>query len=259
MLDDLPALEWVEVSTRVKSTRPVVVERSMYFDYSGKRDGTNSTGIAEPAGTWYMAEGCTTGEFDTWIMVQNPNRESTEVTMEFQLPEGKSARPHSFSLAGLSRQSVMLDTLPGLDDADVSTRITATRPVVAERATYFDYGGIEGGTGSPGVAAAARTWYLPEGCTAGDFDTWVLVQNPEDREAVVTLEFQLPPGQTASPHSFTLPAGSRKSVNLRELPGLASADVSTTVSSTGPVIAERSMYFDYHGKQGGHSSVGYSF
>jgi hypothetical protein len=152
----------------------------------------------------------------------------------------------------------MLDALPGLAAADVSTRVTAAKPVVAERSTYFNYNGKKGGTGGIGVTSPAPSWYLAEGCTTGEFDTWVLLQNPNNEEATVTLEFQLPPGQSAVPCVFTLPAKTRKSVSLDALPGLSSADVSTKVTSTKPVIAERSMYFDYGGKRGGHSSVGYS-
>ncbi len=65
----------------------------------------------------------------------------------------------------------MLDGLPGLSDAEVSTKVTSTVPVVAERAVYFDYFGKPGGHDSIGVIAPADTWYLAEGYTGGTFDT----------------------------------------------------------------------------------------
>ncbi|MBN2028239.1 MAG: hypothetical protein JW854_15930, partial [Actinobacteria bacterium] len=59
-------------------------------------------------------------------------------------------------------------------------------------------------------------------------------------------------------YTFQLPAGTRKSIHLDELPGLADTDVSTRVSADRPVVAERAMYFVYNGRAGGHDSVGYS-
>ncbi|MDY6793935.1 MAG: carboxypeptidase regulatory-like domain-containing protein, partial [Actinomycetota bacterium] len=46
-------------------------------------------------------------------------------------------------------------------------------------------------------AGAATTWYLAEGYTGGEFDTWVLVQNPGSEDASVTLDFQLKAGDAA--------------------------------------------------------------
>lgn len=109
---------------------------------------------------------------------------------------------------------------------------------------------------SIGVTQAASAWYLAEGHTGQGFDTWVLVQNPGDEQALVTLEFQLPPGESADPVSFELPARSRKSICLNSLAGLSATDVSTRVTADKPVIAERAMYFDYRGMRGGHCSIG---
>ncbi|NPV60682.1 MAG: hypothetical protein HPY75_13625, partial [Actinobacteria bacterium] len=50
-----------------------------------------------------------------------------------------------------------------------------------------------------------QVWYLAEGYTGGEFDTWVLVQNPGDEDAKVTLSFQLPPGTSADPINLDVP------------------------------------------------------
>ncbi|MGQ9476788.1 MAG: hypothetical protein ACUVSI_12045, partial [Actinomycetota bacterium] len=100
------------------------------------------------------------------------------------------------------------------------------------------------------------SWYLAEGCTLGDnFDTFVLVQNPGTEVAEITLTFQLTQG-TAPSFNFELAPGQRRSVWLDKLEGLANAEVSTKVTSTQPVVAERAVYFNFFGKQGGHDSVG---
>ncbi|MBN1288678.1 MAG: hypothetical protein JXA49_03470, partial [Actinobacteria bacterium] len=256
-LDTLPGLLDTDVSTRVSADKPVVAERAVYFNYQGKTGGHDSIGVTAPGNNWFLAEGCTGGDFDTWVLVQNPGEEDSYVTLDFQLPPGTNAPDHSFLLPAGTRKSVHLDTLPGLANADVSTEVTANMPVVAERAVYFNYEGKTGGHDSVGVTAPGTAWYLAEGYTGGDFDTWVLVQNPGRKDAEVTLEFQLPPGKSAPPLTFKVPAGTRKSVHLDTLPGLANADVSTEVTANMPVVAERAVYFNCEGRTGGHDSVGY--
>ena len=78
----------------------------------------------------------------------------------------------------------------------------------AERSMYFNYEGILGGSASIGVPSARNNWYLAEGYTGGDFDTWVLVQNPGTNDARVTMKFQLQ-GGSAPDNVFDLPAGTR--------------------------------------------------
>jgi hypothetical protein len=180
--------------------------------------------------------------------------------MTFQLLSG-SAQPYSFVLPAGTRQSIHLDTLPGLADAQVSTKVTSDKPVVSERAEYFIYDGKQGGSDSIGTTTPTDTWYLAEGYTGGQFDTWVLVQNPGTETATVTMSFQLVTG-TAPNFTFTLEGGKRQSIHLDTLPGLTDAQVSTKVKAADaygnplPVVAERAEYFIYNGKPGGHDSIG---
>jgi len=80
---------------------------------------------------------------------------------------------------------------------EVSTRVTSDRPVVAERAMYGN--NRTWGHDSIGVGEPRAIWYLAEGSTAGGFETWVLVQNPNDTPANVTLTFMTPGGTVAGP------------------------------------------------------------
>jgi len=57
--------------------------------------------------------------------------------------------------------------------------------------------------------------------------------------------------------TINVPATSRQTVDVRSAVG-DGKDVSVALSSTRPVVAERPMYFDYHGfATGGHDTVGY--
>ncbi len=102
----------------------------------------------------------------------------------------------------------------------------------------------------------AQTWYLAEGYTGGEFDTWVLVQNPGQETKHVTFDFQLPPGASAPSFEFDLPGGTRRSFHLDDFDGLSDTDVSTKVTADGLVVVERAMYFNYQGRAGGHCSAG---
>jgi hypothetical protein len=111
-------------------------------------------------------------------------------------------------------------------------------------------GGTSGGMPFS-TTAPAPTWYLAEGSTAGGMETFVLVQNPGEEAAEVTLSFMTGEGPRTGP-SATLPAGTRKTFKLNDY--VTSWDVSTRVDSDKPVVAERAMYGDAHAWA--HDSIG---
>ncbi len=242
------------VSTKIQSDQPVVAERSMYFDNQGKKDGHDSIGVTAPSNDWYLAEGYTGGDFDTWVLIQNPNPAPTNVNVTFMLPDG-STKLYSRTLPANSRHTIHVDEI--LPDASVSTTIHSTdQPVIAERAMYFNYQGRDGGHDSIGVTSPANTWYLAEGYTGSGFDEYVLIQNPGPNWANPTVTFLLPNGSTKS-QSYSLPPNSRHTIHVDQI--VPDSSVSTKIYSDGqPVIAERAMYFDYNGNRGGHASIGYS-
>ena len=243
-------------STDVKSDIPVLAERAMYFSYEGRKGGHDSIGACSTSKTWFFAEGYTGGSFDTWVLLQNPNDATATVTLSFMRPDGTVIN-QQVSVAARRRYSVHVDEISGLESSDVSTQITADLPVVAERAMYFSYDGKDGGHDSIGACSTSNTWFFAEGYTGGSFDTWVLLQNPNDATATVTLSFMKPDGSIIE-QQVSVPGRRRHSVHVDEVPGLSATDVSTKVTSDLPIIAERSMYFDYEGKRGGHATIGTS-
>jgi hypothetical protein len=131
-------------------------------------------------------------------------------------------------------------------DQSFGIDITATAPIIAERAMYFSDRtdrDFDGGHESAGVNAAAPRWFLAEGATGPFFDCFVLLSNPNAQETAVTVTYLLQDG-TAIPKSFTMPGNSRKTINLEdEDDRLQNAAVSTVVSSVLPIVAERAMYW----------------
>ena len=253
-VDDFPGMSDTNVSVRVHAQGPVVAERAMYFDYNGATGGHVSPGANEPSTQWYFAEGYTGGGFDEYILVLNPNPLDAVVTLDFMKPDG-SVYSQDFPARAGSRITINVDAAPEMGDTDVSVRLTSTLPVVAERAMYFGYNGIDGGTVSNGSIELATQWYFAEGYTGGGFDEYILVLNPNPLDAVVTLDFMKPDGSVYS-QDFPARAGSRITINVDAAPEMGDTDVSVRLTSTLPVVAERAMYFGYAECPGGHVQAG---
>jgi SpoIID/LytB domain protein len=252
-----------EVSTRVVSGLPVIAERAMYFSHQGKfTAGHGSTGVTEPAPKWYLAEGYTGGTFDTYVLVQNPQPVPVDVRFTFMLPAGDNIE-HTAQAAPFSRMTLHLNGVGGLEDTEVSTVVESVSGdgIIAERSSYFDYHGCDGGHNAPGVTSPAEQWYLAEGYTGGDFDTYILLQNPTDDTCVVEASYLREKGGELSA-GYRLKPRSRMTISADRIKGLENAGFSTSLHSVNGVgfIAERAMYFDYNGcgLDDGHDSVGAS-
>ncbi|MBN2167661.1 MAG: VCBS repeat-containing protein [Actinobacteria bacterium] len=245
------------VSAKVTSDQPIICERAMYFNFQGRwQGGTDSAGAQEPADTWYLAEGYTADNFDEYVLVQNPGSSAVNVTMTFMV-EGGSPQTAGFNIAPQSRFTLNVKDIPGLQNACVSTKVEASGDVICERSMYFNYNGNVGGHNAMGVSEPAGQWYLAEGYTAQSYDTFVLIQNPGNSQAKVELNFLRSDGHQYK-QKLTLPAMSRKTIKVDDVPGFEAAEVSTEVTSDKPVIAERAMYFNSNGRDGGHDSTGVS-
>ncbi len=199
---------------------------------------------------WYLAEGATAGDFDTWVLVQNPGPDPVTVDLTMMTEKGpvNPADLQGVTVPGLSRLSFSLDAY--VTSYDVSTLVTASGDVVCERAMYG--GGGTWGTDSLGVTAPCPVWYLAEGSTAGGMETYVLVQNPGPDPVLVSLDFMTSGGGKAGPQKFAVPGDTRVTFYLNDY--VSEYDVSTLVTATGDVVCERSMYGG--GRTWAHCSAG---
>ncbi len=229
-----------DVSTRVTSAAPIVCERAMYGP--GRQWATESVGAVVPGPVWYMAEGCTAGGMETWILVQNPSPTATTVNLTLITDTGALNPPElqNVALDARSRRSFNLGKY--VTNYNVSTRVDTPDEVVCERAMYGP--GRQWATDSIGVMATATDWYMAEGCTAGGMETWILVQNPNDYEAHVNLSFCTDTGpENPAATDFIIPANRRRSINLGTYMGNDRFNLGTRVHCiSGDVICERSMY-----------------
>ena len=141
------------------------------------------------------------------------------------------------------------DTVP--DEWSISTMVESDVPIICERAMYW--GNRVGGHDSIGVTSASPTWYLAEGCTNEGFETWVLVQNPNDEKATIKLTYMTPTGEIEGPDAELEPNTRTTFFVGDTVPGEWS--ISTMVESDVPIICERAMYWG--NRVGGHDSIGF--
>ena len=87
------------------------------------------------------------------------------------------------------------------------------------------------------------------------YDQYICIQNPNDEDASVTLTCMLGTGQNI-PQEIIVPAMTRVTVHPVDILG-GEQDVSTSIESTVPIVAERPMYFSTaEGYMGGHCCLG---
>lgn len=236
----------VEFATRVEATRPIFVERAMYFG----QDGHSAAGVTTPATTWYLAEGVSQPPFETWILLQNPGSSATAVTLSFMKESGQE-QAFTLSLAPSSRYSLYANEI--IPNSAFSTRITSEQPIVAERSVYLANGG---GHATAGSAVTSKTWYLAEGSTQDGFDSWLLIQNPGASRASLKISYLREQGDPVE-QRVVVKATSRSAVNVREL--LSGERFGVKVEADQEIVVERATYFggaaDGRGT-GAHASVG---
>ena len=222
--------------------------------------GHDVVGCTSASRTWYFAEGTTRAGFNEWLCLLNPNAGATSATFTYMLSTGQSTRK-TYNLPASSRTTVDVLSEIGAGN-DVSVKIDAVDPVVAERPMYFRYNGSwTGGHDVVGATAPRQSWYFAEGTCRPGFDSYICIQNPGGSDATVRITYMLGNGKTVT-QPLTVPKSSRSTVVVEQALGRAddaAHDFSAKVEATNGalIVAERPMYFSYKGAwNGGHDVVG---
>jgi hypothetical protein len=260
------------------NNQDIVVERPMYFNYSGGRN-CNWTGGSDVVGTmyasryFYFAEGTCRPGFDPYICIQNPSPSGTDaaVTITYMKGDGSSASDH-VSVAPHSRVTVNpRATLgEGSDPShDFSTVVQCTngQHIIAERPMYFNYQGRwNGGHDVIGAMFPVPVAGFAEGTCRPGFDTYFCILNPNSNDSKVSVIYMLGDGEVTG-QDLVVPAHSRATVISKDKLGEGddpSHDFSTLVGTDNnqDIVVERPMYFNYSGGRncnwtGGTDVVGY--
>ena len=257
-----------DVSMSVSSTVPLVAERPMYFNYGeGWSGGHCVMGAHGASSKAYFAEGTCRPGFDPYICVQNPGSEPAEVELTYMLGTGETKK-QSIKVPAHSRSTVRVKAVLGEGGTpafDFSTYLEEKngRTIIAERPMYFNYGqGWSGGHCVVGARAPARQFYFAEGTCRPNFEPYLCVQNPGNKDAAVTVLYMLGNGKNVS-RDVTVKAHSRYTIKVKDVLGEANDaahDFSARVTANNgtQIIVERPMYFNYGpGWSGGHCVIGY--
>jgi thermitase len=232
------------IATTVASDLPIVAERTMYF-------GTGvhgATGVTAPRASWYLAEGFTGNGFDTWILLSNPNFAATQASVSFFKEDG-TVTTRTFTVNARSRLNIYANQI--VPNVAFSTRVTASQPIVVERAMYFGPSNARGGHNSEAAAELARRWYLAEGSTQGAFNTYILLMNPNNVAANVTVRFLKEDGTTLT-QTYSLAPTSRFTIWANQQ--LVNTAFSTDIAADQSIVVERAMYFNNF--SGGTAALG---
>ncbi len=268
------ALAGKAFSTRITADQPITVERAMYFNRGGRtfEGGHAAAAVTSPATKWFVAEGATGPNFDTYLLIANPNAADTTATVRYLTPEGSYTE--QYVVGANSRLTLYVDhelaRASGRDavrvQMDVSAEVSAPQPIVVERAMYW-FGAFQNWTdahASAGVTTTGTSWALAEGQNGGPqgYKTFVLIANPSSAAATVRMRLLRENGRAVvTSADFTIPANSRftcyagqpgpcqdafAQLQDGEMFGVQVDSINGT-----PIVIERALYWDGGGESFG--------
>ena len=160
------------VPARAPTTIPMVTAGRT----SRSADGTHPRGFV----ITYLAEGATGAFFDTRLAIANPT--AAAGARADALPARR--RHHHPGLPRrppMSRTTIDVEAIAGLEAAEFSTLIEADVQVVADRTMTWDERRLRQPRRARHPTRTATKWYFAEGATFGNFNLFYLIQNPNNR------------------------------------------------------------------------------
>lgn len=256
-----------QMSLAIESDTPVVAERPMYFDYLGREGvhwegGSCVMGARQLSTASYFAEGTTRSGFDEYLTLQNPGGTAINVAAVYQLGAGQGESVSKSYRVEAGRRATVFVPDEIDREKDVSVQLTSAAPFLAERPMYFDYAASgdsrQGGHCAVGIAAASAEWFFAEGYTGNGFDQYLCLQNPDTADALVEVSYYTQEQGPLPARKLRLAAGTRNTVWVNEHAGTGLQNSCRIRVISGPsIVAERPMYFDFGGWDGGSDTLGF--
>jgi hypothetical protein len=268
-VDAVSSLAATDVSARIVSDVPILVERSMYMNTVNPSlvFGAGHAGAAVTATNprWFLAEGATGVFFDMYYLIANPEAQATRVRITYLLPSG-APLVKEYQVAAQSRRTISVDGEDArLTDTPVSAIVESLDGVgiVVERSMWWPgQGQWQEGHLSAGSTATARRWAVAGGISAPGTETYVLIANTSNVAGTATLTVLRAYDGPPVTATVNLPPNSRVNVPASQVPGLlenGSAIFGMLIESDGPeIVVERATYRDFGGMvwAAGHASLG---
>lgn len=255
------ALAAESFATVIESDQPLTIERTMKWDKT--HYGSHSeTAAPAPQTLWYLAEGATPAPLNMFYLILNPNDAASHVTVTYYRPQPRDPIVKTYTFDGHSRGNIWVDAEgPEFAAEEFSAKVESDVPIMVERVMYAD---TPGKTWAAGTAASAihdlsPSWFFAEGAASSFFNTFFLVQNPNDHAITVRATYLLDSGSVLT-KNYPVPANSRYNISANgDSVGLMGHSFSTrleTLSGDG-FLAERAMWWPSSGPwTEGHASAG---
>lgn len=230
----------------IARTGRLVVSRVQTFDGSAGRKGVSvGLGAAAPGPVWYFPEGLVADGLSERYLVYNPGPTEAQVELSLVLDSGE-AEPIRLTIPRESRLAVDAgeeSRIPKNVSHAVTVRSVEGPEVVVERAVDGAAPSTRTGLSiTLGARLPALRWATSVGGADDSLDQWIIVQNPGDRPARVTLNL-LAEGSTVPVGNFSnvevLP-GQRRAFHVNE--ALRRPAVPVLLTSTQEVVVERAVY-----------------
>ena len=236
-----------DVCTRITSDRPILAERTVFIDHRGLGAVAmdNTVGATSTSTTWSFAPGTTQSNFDEWLILWNMGNSQADVVATYCLADGTTVS-QAITVAPASRNCISVNQAIG-DKNCYGLRLESTKPIVCERATYWNYsspvmkGDCKGGSILLGSNASPKPFYIPGARLGPNCEEWINIANFEVSAAEVTLKAYTSAGTKTK--TYTVPAmGSKKVILNKEL--LSSGDIYyTEVTSNGSVLVQGAIFY----------------
>jgi hypothetical protein len=284
---------WVHSDQPVVVERPTYFNNFSYGNAHNVSGSATVVGAPAPANDWRFAEGYIGGQFQENLILANFGTTPANATVVLEYDNG-STLTNTYPIS--AEDSITLDVnfatnnpsgsgvcspTPCSLSQSVSAEITtsAGSKIVAEREMFFHFNHVDhalnqtttamGGTDVIGQSgtATATSYSFSEGYTFPGYDEWLTVQNPTNNLETVWVTLINGKGTVYS-FSISVLAHSRYTVNINEIvvlrmlhptDGTAGYQASMSVQTTdGSVfVAERPLYWNVNGTQGGDDVLGY--
>jgi hypothetical protein len=281
----IPALP-LHVAVLLQSTQPVVVERPAFFrniksGNAGVVSGaTDVVGMQNLSNDWLFAEGFTGGHFQQNFVIANldPRMTQANVTINLEYSNG-TRRSYNVSVKPQSQLfwNVNTNALYPTSQSASAEITSGGANIIVEREMFFKFNHIGNGrtltaTGGTDVVgqigpAAATSYSFAEGYTNVGYDEWLTLQNPTANSETIRITLANAKGNIYT-FSVSVASHSRFTVDMVAIviqhlyhkgDGYSAYEVSMALqSSSSPFIAERPVYWNAAGTQGGSDVIGYS-
>jgi hypothetical protein len=235
------------IATSITAQRGrLIAARLQTFDGSGGRKGVSvALGSPAAASTWYFPEGKVSEGLVERFQLYNPSRQEAAAELHLALEQGQ-AEPIIVAVPAESRVTVTANDEARIPK-DVPHAVTAKSAngvgIVVERTIDAAPTSHRSGVSiMPGALVPATRTAFAVGESDNQVDEWLIVQNPGDRVATVSVSVLADGAPLSNPalQHLEVAAGQRDAVHLTDTVKRPSTPL--VVESSSPVVVERGLF-----------------